>query len=71
MFCTSHHGNLSKDCAMGRKCGTYVGKKEMHTEFRWGNLKERHRPVDYARTRIKKKKWKGGDWNDLAQDRDK
>jgi hypothetical protein len=30
------------------------GKKEMHTEFRWGNLKERHRPVDYARTRLKK-----------------
>jgi len=28
MFCTSHHGNLSKDCAMGRKCGTYVGKKK-------------------------------------------
>jgi hypothetical protein len=31
------------------------GKKEMHTEFRWGNLKERYRPVDYIRTRMKGK----------------
>jgi hypothetical protein len=31
------------------------GKKRMHTEFRWGNLRERRRSVDYTTTRLKKK----------------
>jgi hypothetical protein len=53
-------------------------KKEVHTEFWWGNLRERDHLEDpgvggRVILRWMFRKWKGGcmDWIDVAQDRDR
>jgi hypothetical protein len=54
-------GEQIKKNEMGRACGTYGGREEVHIGFWWGNrllVRPRHR-------------WEGVDWIGLAQDRDK
>jgi hypothetical protein len=62
------------------RCAGYLvrrGRREVHTEFWWGNLKERDHLEDPSlyETVILRwvfKQWDGGmDWTDLAQDRDR
>jgi hypothetical protein len=46
----------------------------VHTEFRWGNLRERdhYEPGAVRKIILRSGSWMGGmDWFDLAQDRDR
>jgi hypothetical protein len=61
---------------MGGACSTYGGKREVHTGFWWGDLRQGDYLGDSGvdgRIILKWifKKWDGGmDWIELAQDRD-
>jgi hypothetical protein len=63
---------------MGRACSTYGGKREVHTGFWWGDLREGDHLGDPGVDGMIVlkwifKKWDGGDMDriELAQDRDR
>ena len=61
---------------MGEACGTFGGTGEVHTEFWWGDLRERDHLEDSdvdvennIKMDLQEVEWGGMDWIDLAQDR--
>jgi len=62
---------------MGWACSTYGGRKEIYTEFWWGNLRERERMDDPSvdgRIILRSifRNWVGSmDWIDVVEDRDR
>ena len=58
---------------MGGECSTCGGRRETHTEFWWGNLKERHHMEenvemeDNINMDLKEMRWENVDWINLAR----
>jgi hypothetical protein len=83
-YSTLAHRLFTKYCSgdqiekneMGGACTMYGGEGEVYTEFWWGNLGERDHLWDPGIDGIIIliwifRKWDGGDWIELAQDKDR